>query len=99
MHTVHCVILLADIWVVEITCPEMKLFAAEAGRSYQRNPLDRWPVVDLDYQFSFDLIPNFNPQALNLFLTASQCDLLMVSSFLNTEGTHLPLLHVIKEES
>ena len=50
-------------------------------------PLIRWPVVYPYHQLTFiSPIPNSNPQALDLFLTASQRELLTVYPLIDIEG-------------
>lgn len=64
-----------------------KLLIAEAGKLHQQAPLDQrvcsrlQPPAVLCWS-----LPNFNPQALSLFLTVPQRELLTVYLLLNREG-------------
>jgi len=52
-----------------------------------RLPLIRQPLVDPDHRVPFiDLLSNFDPQGLNLFVTVSQKHLFTVYSLFNIEG-------------
>lgn len=47
----------------------------------------RQPLIDLSQQLSvIGLVPNFNPQALNLVMSVSQRQLFTINMYLNIEG-------------
>lgn len=61
------------------------LLADEASRI----PLIRQPIVESDHQKSFiDLVPNFNPWALNLTIAISQRQPFAICPLLNTESSY-----------